>query len=83
MGNVSIHLTDSEIDELLFAQLNGRWQKVAMVVAKAMEPYESWDEERIGQRILALIRSGKAEHQGDVRDWRHSEIRLKQSDGTE
>jgi len=69
-------LSDDELDALLMAQVKTRQLKVAMVIAMAMRPYETWDEERVGRRIIALVEAGKVEAFGDVRKWRFSEIRL-------
>lgn len=68
--------SDDELDALLLAQTKRREQKVAMVIAMAMRGYGAWDEERVGQRVVALVESGKVEAFGDVRKWRHSEVRL-------
>jgi len=76
MNDISL-LSDDELDALLLAQVKNRQQKVAMVIAMAMRPYETYDEERVGRRILALVESGKVESFGDVRKWRYSEICLK------
>ena len=75
MKDISL-LSDDALDELLLAQVKKHWLKVAMVVGMAMKPYEAWDEERVGKRIATLVEAGKVESQGDVRNWRHSEIRL-------
>lgn len=74
--DVASLLTDDELDAILLAEVKERRQKVAMVIAKAMRPYRGWDEERVGQRIIALVEAGKVEAFGDVRKWRFSEIRL-------
>ena len=71
-------LSDDELDELLTAAATARWQKVAMVIAKAVSAYDIWDEERLTERILALIKLGKLESAGDVNKWRFSEVRVKQ-----
>lgn len=76
MNDISL-LSDDELDALLLAQVKERQQKVAMVIAMAMQSYETYDEERVGRRILALVESGKVASFGDVRKWRYSEICLK------
>jgi Protein of unknown function len=72
LGDVS----DDDIDALLLATATVRWQKVAMVIAKAMSVYDSCDEVRVGERIIALVKPGELESAGNVRHWRFSEIRL-------
>jgi hypothetical protein len=47
-----------------------------MIIGLAMRAYTTWDEDRVGARILALVEKGKLESQGDVRNWRFSEVRL-------
>ena len=80
MNDISL-LSDDELDALLLAHVKERRQKVAMIIAMAMGSYETYDEERVGRRILALVESGKVESFGDVRKWRISEIRLKKPAG--
>jgi hypothetical protein len=38
------NLSDSDLDALLLAAATMRWQKVAMVIAKAMSVCDSWDD---------------------------------------
>ena len=75
MENISF-LTDNQLDALLLAQAKANWQKVAMIISKAMSTYETWDSDRVGQRIVALVDEGKLEAAGNVRNWRRSEVRL-------
>jgi hypothetical protein len=70
------NLSDDEVDELLLAASTPRWQKVSMVIAKAMSAYDTWDEVKVGRRVVALVRAGALESLGDVRDWRFSEVRV-------
>ncbi len=73
------HISDDEIDALLLAQVRMEWQKVALIVAKAMIVHQAWDDDRITQRIIDLVNAGKLESAGDVRKWRFSEVRLRQA----
>ena len=69
-----------EIDEAILSIVTSRWQKVAMVIAKALgtqlhkaaEP----DYRDVAARIEFLIDEGKLQCQGDPRHWRCSEVRL-------
>ena len=70
---------DAEIDEAIFASILPRWQKVAMIIAKASQILGVDGEENyklIARRIELLVRKGKLDSQGDVKNWRFSEIRL-------
>ena len=69
-------LSDDELDALFLAQASTNWQKVAMVVGKALKRYEAWDEDRVGNRFAALVGAGKLESTGDIHKWRFSEVRL-------
>ncbi len=79
MKNIFV-LTDDELDALLLAQAKPNWQKVAMVIAKAMSTYETWDADRVGQRIVSLVDERKLDAAGNVRNWRCSEVRLPAAD---
>ena len=68
--------SDSDVDALLLAEANAKWQKVAMVVARAMKAHDVWDSERVTARIAALTKAGKLETAGNIRNWRFSEARL-------
>ena len=70
-------LSDDDLDKLLLAAATARWQKVAMVISKAVGTYETLDEERLTRRILALTDLGTLESAGDVNNWRFSEVRIK------
>jgi hypothetical protein len=69
-------MTDTELDQRLLAQASTSWQKIAMIVAKAMRGDLQADMERAGRRVEELVRAGKLESVGNVRDWRASEVRL-------
>lgn len=47
-----------------------------MVIGNAMRGYETWDEDRVGERVVALVDLGKLESVGNIRRWRFSEVRL-------
>ena len=57
------------------------WQKVAMVVGQALgrcrELGISLSGEALAARIQVLAETSHVEDAGDVRKWRHSEVRLK------
>jgi Protein of unknown function len=69
-------LSNDELDALLLAHADAHWQKVAMIIGKAMSANKECDSDRMGQRIAALVDAGKLESAGDISNWRFSEIRL-------
>ncbi|KLD72564.1 DUF3658 domain-containing protein [Xanthomonas pisi] len=70
------------IDAFITGAVDARWQKVAMLIAKALtdERLNLADVEdaadQVAQRIAGLVRSGRLEAAGDMTDWRHGEVRL-------
>ncbi|APP74522.1 DUF3658 domain-containing protein [Xanthomonas vesicatoria] len=72
----------SAIDAFITAAVDTQWQKVALLIARALtdEQLNLADvqdaTDHIAQRIACLVRSGRLEAAGDVSDWRHSEVRL-------
>lgn len=74
-------VTESDLDGLLFSVLTPRWQKTARVVTLALERCKELDvpigDEVIAARLQVLSDSDRIEGIGDLRMWRHSEVRLK------
>ena len=72
--------SSSRLDELILSVVKPNWRKVAMVVATVKNISESTDfatsHEAIAARIEALCKEGYLESQGDLSQWRHSEVRL-------
>ena len=77
-------MNDDAIDQAILSMLsatNGRWRKVAMVivrVAEGMDNDSQDDDARyalIARRIEALVRGGRLLVQGDINNWRFSEVR--------
>ena len=74
-------ITEADIDGIIFSCLQPQWRKTAMIVGRARVrckelslPVES---EVLGARIQALAEADLLDHQGDLRYWRFSEVRLK------
>ncbi len=70
----------TDIDEVIIAAAGDRWTKVAMVIARAADevrgdlpPSERCD--LIWQHIQALVANGRLAAQGDIKNWRRSEVR--------
>jgi hypothetical protein len=74
-------MTSRELDEAILASVGPKWTKVAMVIARAVEAASLSDAGApddlnvFAERVESLVAGGKLEGQGDLRDWRHSEIR--------
>jgi hypothetical protein len=77
--------TDTQIDDAVIAFLattNGHWRKVAMVFARVTEalgaelPEGQDGHELFDRRIEALVSGGRLVAQGDIKLWRHSEVKL-------
>ncbi len=77
--------TDSQIDDAIMAVLAdraGRWVKVAWVVVSAPDalgpdfPTGTAGYQLVANRISALVDKGRLIAQGDITEWRHSEVKL-------
>lgn len=70
---------EQEIDDLVMSLVTVRWQKTAMIIAKARNrldgEFEGSPEERVAERIERLVETNRLESKGDVFQWRRSEIR--------
>ena len=71
-----LNFSDDELEALLLAQATASWQKIAMIIGRAMIENNIWDDNRLGDRITALVDAGKLESAGNIRKWRFSEVRL-------
>jgi hypothetical protein len=71
-----------ELDAALLAALSTRWAKVAMVFGRAERAKNlSFDEhedifEAFTERLRVLVNSGRVLANGDLKEWRFSEVRL-------
>lgn len=74
-------VSEAEFDQLIFSALDPNWRKTARVIGNLAIRCKAlgWpiDPEILGARIRALAEAGKIESAGDLRFWRHSEVRLK------
>jgi hypothetical protein len=72
-----------QIDSVILSSVGENWTKVAMVIARAVEamsrdlPLGDEGYELISRRIEALVHDGRLAAQGDTKNWRFSEVRLK------
>lgn len=70
----------AEIDEAILSHVNATWQKLALVIVKVANKNsllfadEENDFEVIAQHIELLVGEGRLRAQGNLRNWRSSEI---------
>jgi hypothetical protein len=74
-------VTEADLDGIIFSILTPRWQKTALAVILMARRCEELalpvSGEVIAARLRALADSDRIEGIGDLRKWRHSEVRLK------
>ena len=75
-------ITEADIDAIILSVVTAQWRKVASVVTRAARRCEELalpiiEEEVFAARIPVLVKAGHLEDIGDLRKWRHSEVRLK------
>jgi hypothetical protein len=74
-------LSNSQIDETVLSSTERSWRKVALVIARVEKilgsnlPEGEPGLDLIARRIEALVQDGRLSAQGDVKKWRHSEVR--------
>jgi hypothetical protein len=73
----------SQIDAAILSAVGEQWTKVAMVIARVADamtnglPTRDEDFEVISRRIEALVQDGRLLMQGDTKNWRFGEVRLR------
>jgi Protein of unknown function len=75
-------MNTSEIDSAILQAVGEHWTKIAMVIARVVDAVrhdlpENEGYEIISRRIEALVHDGRLLAQGDTKNWRFSEVRLK------
>jgi hypothetical protein len=77
-------MSDRAIDEAILSLLsasNGRWKKVAMVIGRVVDalrrdlPQGDDGYELVARRIEVLVSEGRLVAQGNIKNWRFSEVR--------
>jgi hypothetical protein len=74
-------MSANEIDQFILAEVGERWRKVAMVVGCVADahgvsiPEGEAGLNLIAERIEVLVADGCLVSQGDLKMWRHSEVR--------
>jgi Protein of unknown function len=73
----------ADLDQLLLSFCERRWLKVARIAGKALDAIEKRGTKldgtfagQIDARMAVLVESGQLEAKGDIKRWRHSEVRL-------
>jgi hypothetical protein len=72
--------SEAKLDQTILSVSLASWQKVAMILGKSFRQLE--DEgvrtrfEDLAARLEALVSVGRLESQGDLSEWRHSEVRI-------
>jgi len=73
--------SDSQIDEAILSVAVASWRKVASVIVRAQEklgnalPQDDTGLDLISERIEVLVQEGRLLAQGNIKIWRHSEVR--------
>jgi len=78
-GKVST-ASDEQIDELVLRLSRPRWQKMALIVGKALTELEARKldatEDMIAERVRAIVEAGQLSAQGNLSCWRRCELML-------
>jgi hypothetical protein len=73
-------VSETDLDSAIFSVLKLQWQKTAAIISRAWDRCKTLglpvDIELLAVRLHALAEAGRLESQGDLRKWRHSEVRL-------
>ncbi|MET4391146.1 hypothetical protein ABIB73_006933 [Bradyrhizobium sp. F1.4.3] len=74
-------VTEQQLDEVIFSLLTARWKKTAAIAVLAEMQFKQAGlpitSEIIAARLKMLSDADRIEGIGDIRMWRHSEVRLK------
>ena len=74
-------ITVMDFDRVVLSNLTQQWRKTARIVGYVSEHYRSLgidlDPAIAAARLMAMVESDLVEAAGDLRKWRHSEVRLK------
>ena len=74
-------ISEADLDQIIFAAMTSQFRKTAMVISKALKRCEELglpiNGEILGARLGALAEADRIDGAGDLRKWRHSEVRLK------
>ena len=71
----------SLIDEAIMSVAGASWRKIALVISKVTNtmcsdlPEVDFGKNLVAERIESLVRDSRLLAQGDIKKWRHSEVR--------
>jgi Protein of unknown function len=73
--------SEAQVDQIIFSVVAPYWHKMARIIWDAVKHGQELalgvTDEMFAARIQVLVEAGRLESQGDIRKWRHSEVRLK------
>ena len=73
-------VSEADLDQLICSALEPNWRKTGRVIGNLVIRCDAlaWpiDAEVLAARLQALAEAGTIESAGDLRSWRHSEVRL-------
>ena len=74
-------LSESRIDEVILSIAESSWRKVAFIVDTVKNtmganlPEGDAGYDLVAKRLESLVRDGRLLAQGDLKNWRHSEVK--------
>jgi hypothetical protein len=73
-------VSEADLDQLIFSALEPNWRKTARVIGNLVIRCKAlaWpiDAEMLAAHVQALAEAGRIDSAGDLRTWRHREVRL-------
>jgi hypothetical protein len=74
-------VSEAQADQIILSVIAPQWHKMARIIWDAVKRSEELAlgvrDEAFAARIQVLVEAGRLESQGDLRKWRHSEVRKK------
>ena len=74
-------VSEAQVDQIILSVIAPQWHKMARIIWDAVKRSEELAlgvrDEAFAARIHVLVEAGRLESQGDLRKWRHSEVRKK------
>src|SRR3954447_17073330 len=74
-------VSEAQVDQIILSVMSLHWHKMARVIWEAVKLSEERSlgvsDEMFAARVKVLVEADRLESQGDLRKWRHSEVRLK------
>ena len=74
-------VSEAQVDQIILSVIAPQWHKMARIIWDAVKRSEELAlgvrDEAFAARIQVLVEAGRLESQGDLRKWRHNEVRKK------